>query len=169
MDILAELRKLLKMAEGNEPDDATANGIGEAEHIDAAPAETPQGDGTAEPTEPAADTPAADAPADADADAGAGVDNAAQEDADAAGETLPQSEVSEGELRDALNKLAAENETLRNRLAELAGDDALAALDPTEAALDAVKDDPAEDAEYDEDAAQADVDDQLAAIAALRG
>lgn len=176
MDILAELRKLLKMAENNDPDDATANGLGEAEHIDATPAEpvtdpapeteTPQGgDGTPDAETAQPDAPSLDGGTE-EAPAGAGVTDAGQEDADANGETLPQSEVSESELRDSLNRLATENETLRNRIAELAGDAALDAVDPTAALLAETEPDPAE---YDEDAAQADVDEQLASIAALRG
>lgn len=162
---IAELRKLLALltGTGTEPEDGAANGIGEADITDPdAPAETPANPETAETP---AGTPDADTPDGAAPDAGAGADNAAEAEADTTGETLPESEVSESELRDSLNRLAAENETLRNRLAELAGDAALDELDPTEAALDAVEDID----EQDDEAAQADIDEQLAAIAALRG
>lgn len=114
--------------------------------------------------EAAADEVAPDEAAPADApDAGAGDENAEEVAADDADETLPASEVSLAELRDEVTRLAAENESLRNRIAELGGDSAADDVEADEA------EEVEEEAHYDDEAAQADLDEQAAQIAALRG
>ena len=102
-----------------------------------------------------------------DGEGGAPAEGGAGEGDGAEPETLPESETSDTELRDSLVKLGAENEALRGenealrtRLAELGGDVELPIVEEAEAE--------AED-EYDDEAAQADLDTQAAQIAALRG
>lgn len=101
-----------------------------------------------------------DGAANVDAEAGDGVDSAAEEDADAEGETLPDSEVSEAELRNSLNELGAENERLRVILTE-AGID----FEPSEEVLDGDETAADEDDEYDDEAAEADIAEQKRLIA----
>ncbi len=135
-------------------DDDDSEGIGEADveaeetaDLDAATDETDEND----------------SPVDEDApEAGTGDTNADEVAADDAEETMPDSEVSVAELRDALGKLASENERLRTLIAELGGD---AALEGDDVAEDVVEDEA--DDEYDDEAAQADIDDQQKQIAML--
>jgi len=88
--------------------------------------------------------------------AGAGVSTAEGEEDDQS-ETIPGSEVSEAELRDSLTVLATENERLRTILADngIAYDDESAVEDGE--AVTPVTDVDAED-DYDDEAAQADID-----------
>jgi len=90
-------------------------------------------------------------------EAGAGVDNAEGEAADDEAETIPGSEVSEAELRDSLTVLATENERLRTILADngIAYDDDSAVEDGETVTPSTDVD--AED-DYDDEAAQADID-----------
>ena len=90
-------------------------------------------------------------------EAGAGVDNAEGEAADDEAETIPGSEVSEAEQRDSLPVLATENERLRTILADngIAYDDDSAVEDGETVTPSTDVD--AED-DYDDEAAQADID-----------
>ena len=119
------------------------------------------------------ETPTAiDGPDEADqpAEAGDGDTTADEAADDTEAETLPASEVSVAELRDALNVLGAENEALRTRIAELGGDAAMGD-DDTNADDDDVSDDDVSDDgdDYNDDKAAADIDKQKQEIAALRG
>lgn len=156
VDLLAELRKLLGMAEADTGD--AADGIGEAD-VEGDEVEADEVDDLDSTTD---DTVENDSPVDEDApEAGTGDTNADEVAADDAEETMPDSEVSVAELRDALGKLGSENERLRNLVAELGGDAALGD-DETE---DVVEDEV--DPEYDDEAAQKDLDEQERQIASL--
>lgn len=121
----------------------------------------------------AADTDAAEADAvDEVEQAGDGADNAAEAEADDADETIPESEVNESQLRDSLNTLAAENESLRatnealrTRLAELGGE---SEVDADAVEVDEVEAE-ADDEPYDDEAATLDLEKQRAEIASLMG
>ena len=152
MDIMKALRELLSRAEA-ETETVPNDGMS----ADAADTETmpPAIDGADE--------------ADQGAEAGNGDSTADQAADDTEAETLPGSEVSESELRDALNTLGAENEALRTRIAELGGEAELGDNEP-EADSDADDDDIDDDSDdYDDDKATADIDKQKQEIAALRG
>lgn len=80
-------------------------------------------------------------------------------------ESIPDSEITVAELQATCERLGAENETLRNRIAELEGD-----------IIDTDADEPSEydhvddnDVNYSDDDAQTDIDAQIAAIAKLSG
>lgn len=137
VNLLEKLRELLTVADEEDED------------------QTPEGDATDE-----ADTENPDAAADPETAIADEADAVAD---DTENETLPDSEVSVAELRDALNVLAAENEALRTRIAELGGDTEVE-IAVAEAETD---DEDVEDAEDDE-SAQADIDRQKTEIAALR-
>ena len=145
MDIMKALRELMSRAE----------------------AET---DDTGEEMSPTDDTPTAiDGPDEADqpSEAGEGDSTADEAADDTEAETLPASEVSVAELRDALNVLGAENEALRTRIAELGGDAAMG--DDMTDDDDDTDGDTDDEEPYDDESATADIDKQKQEIAALRG
>ena len=157
MDLLKALRALLSQADSETPamEDTAAD-------LEAA---TPD-------TEPGGDETAIDGPDEADqpSEAGEGDTTADEAADDTEAETLPASEVSDAELRDALNKLGAENESLRTRIAELGGDAELGDADDDDPHTNADDDDVTDGGDdYDDDKAAADIDKQKQEIAALRG
>lgn len=149
MGLLEKLRAMLDDPD-IDADDPTDPAGDPAESAADDPAETPEAVGLGEDpsTEPdaAGSDPAGDDPAD-----------------DPAGETIPDGDENPDTLRDSLNRLAAENESLRSendmlrsRVAELGGD---AALGIMEADPEPIVED--EDDEYDPDADVADQEDQI--------
>lgn len=154
LDMLGELRKLLGRAEA---DTGEADGIGEAD-VDVPDVDVPDVDNTAENDAREGDV-VEDAP-----DAGTGDTNADEAAADDAEETMPDSEISVAELRDALAEAGAKIERLRAMVAELGGDPDDGDADAEETAEDVVDE---VDDEYDDEAAQKDLDEQERQIAAL--
>lgn len=151
MSVLSKIKEFLDTLS----DDEVGDGIGEPDldgeqGIDGANIRPTDG-----PTDNADEvaTGATDGGGDAD-EAGEGND---------AGDTAPESEIEASELRDSAQLLGAENERLRNLLLD-------AGIDPDDTPLDDVVEDEAgaEPDEYDDDAAQADIDKQLADIEMLK-
>jgi len=178
VDLLAKLRELLANA-----DDGDGVGESDADEVEADEVEAEADEAEADDAEVDADEVEAEADeaeaddAEVDADeveqAGDGAADAVEAEADDADETMPESEVAESELRDALVTLGAENESLRatnealrTRLAELGGDTEVDALDVDDHAGGTEADVPDK---YDDDDAAADLAEQHAAIASLRG
>lgn len=162
MDLIAALKKLLIDAETEQPSNL---GDGEpAVGTDESAAVEPAG------TEP--ETAVDPDPGDGDPTDGdqGPTDDSLGEPGEQ--ETLPDSDTSDGVLRDGMSRLAAENETLRaalqamrTRLAQLGGDDEIE--DGIDVLIDAPAEDPSDD--YDDETAQADLDAQAADIERLRG
>ena len=152
MDLLKALRDLLSKADAETPDMEDSTADLESAIPESAGDETPI-DGPDEADQPS--------------DAGDGDMTADEAADDTEAETLPASEVSDAELRDALNKLGAENETLRTRIAELGGDAELS--ETADDVAESLDDDVTDVEEYDDEAATADIEKQKNEIAALRG